>query len=96
MVVDVADRISLKIKAKEVIERTGNKMIEMRTQPRSFLLPRKNGNPWPHLLQVIIQSIQAGTEGLSFLVPSSRLPSFEAPEDIGLAIPPIESALMVS
>jgi len=31
-VVDIAGWISLKIKATEVIERTGNKIIEMRTQ----------------------------------------------------------------
>jgi len=33
VVVDVTDKISLKIEATEVIERTGNKIIEMRTQP---------------------------------------------------------------
>ena len=33
VVVDVTDEISLKIEATGVIEQTGNRMIEMRTQP---------------------------------------------------------------
>ena len=45
VVVDLADRISLKIKGTEVIERTGKGMIEMRTQPRLCLMARKDVNP---------------------------------------------------
>jgi len=55
-------------------------------------------NSWPHVLQVVIQSKRELRDyhGPSLLVPSSRVPSFAAPEEIGLAIRPIESAPMVS
>jgi len=57
-----------------------------------------DANSWPHLLQVVIQFKQELRDyhGLSLLVPSSRLASFAAPEEIGLAIRPIESAPIVS
>jgi len=54
----------------------------------------------PNLRASARNSIQAGTEeilavavahSLSLQVPSSRMPSFATPEDIGLTIRPIES-----
>ena len=68
MVVDVADsRVgSLKIKATEVIERTGNKMIEMRTQPSGFCRLEKTAilnDTCPILRASARNSIQVGTEG---------------------------------